>query len=210
MLRALGVATPPAYALIVSLFCYPNPRCLRCSTRGSRATRRSSASSPKASPPPRWTRGPAATCRSPANPSRAAALTVAAIPFVDQDAYDRLLWASDLNFVRGEDSFVRAQWAAQPFVWHIYPQADDAHRVKLDAFLARYRAGLDAATFGAIAGVLARVERKATAREPPRRGRRTGRRCPHRLRTPRAWADAACRASRTSRARWSSSPPNRL
>ena len=26
---------------------------------------------------------------------------------------------------------MRAQWAAQPFAWHIYPQADDAHRVKL-------------------------------------------------------------------------------
>jgi len=35
---------------------------------------------------------------------------------------DRLLWACDCNFVRGEDSFVRAQWAAKPFVWHIYPR----------------------------------------------------------------------------------------
>src|SRR4029453_4749701 len=77
-------------------------------------------------------------------------LTVTAIPFVDQDAYDRLLWRCDLNFVRGEDSFVRAQWAARPLVWHVYPQADDAHRVKLDEFLARYRVGLDAATFAAI------------------------------------------------------------
>jgi uncharacterized repeat protein (TIGR03837 family) len=49
--------------------------------------------------------------------------------------YDELLWSCDLNFVRGEDSFVRAQWAGKPFVWHIYPQADDVHRVKLDAFL---------------------------------------------------------------------------
>ncbi|HKX41718.1 MAG TPA: elongation factor P maturation arginine rhamnosyltransferase EarP, partial [Burkholderiaceae bacterium] len=32
--------------------------------------------------------------------------------------YDHLLWASDLNIVRGEDSFVRAQWAGVPFVWH--------------------------------------------------------------------------------------------
>ncbi|MCK7501685.1 MAG: elongation factor P maturation arginine rhamnosyltransferase EarP [Comamonadaceae bacterium] len=28
------------------------------------------------------------------------------------------------NFVRGEDSFVRAQWAARPLVWQIYPQQD--------------------------------------------------------------------------------------
>ena len=47
------------------------------------------------------------------------------------------------NIVRGEDSFVRAQWAARPFVWHIYPQSDDAHRVKLDEFSRRFEAGLD-------------------------------------------------------------------
>ncbi len=64
------------------------------------------------------------------------------VPFLPQDRYDELLWACDVNFVRGEDSFVRAQWAARPFVWHIYPQAEGAHRVKLAAFLARYTAGL--------------------------------------------------------------------
>ena len=63
---------------------------------------------------------------------------------VPQADYDCLLWSCDLNFVRGEDSFVRAQWAARPFVWHIYPQEDDAHRVKLDAFLDCYLAGLPA------------------------------------------------------------------
>jgi hypothetical protein len=65
------------------------------------------------------------------------------IPFLAQDRYDELLWACDVNFVRGEDSFVRAQWAARPFVWHPYPQDDGAHWVKLAAFLARYTAGLD-------------------------------------------------------------------
>ena len=44
-------------------------------------------------------------------------LSVAAIPFLDLDQYDRLLWACDVNFVRGEDSFVRAQFAARPLVW---------------------------------------------------------------------------------------------
>jgi uncharacterized repeat protein (TIGR03837 family) len=68
------------------------------------------------------------------------ALTLATIPFLAQDAYDALLWSCDANFVRGEDSFVRAQWAACPFVWHAYPQADDAHRVKVEAFLDRYLA----------------------------------------------------------------------
>lgn len=67
-------------------------------------------------------------------------LRVQAVPFLDQDGYDRLLWASDLNFVRGEDSFVRAQAAGRPMVWQIYPQKEGAHLVKLDAFLERYLA----------------------------------------------------------------------
>lgn len=69
------------------------------------------------------------------------------LPFLPQRRYDELLWACDLNFVRGEDSFVRAQWAANPFVWHIYPQADAAHRVKLDAFLAIHPAGAELRDF---------------------------------------------------------------
>ena len=89
------------------------------------------------------------------------ASTLHAIPFVAQDAYDRLLWACDLNFVRGEDSFVRAQWAARPFVWHIYPQAEDAHLRKLDAFLDRYAAALDADVGGGgTARCSARLERR--------------------------------------------------
>ncbi len=63
--------------------------------------------------------------------------------FVSQDRYDEMLWSCDVNFVRGEDSFVRAQWAARPFVWNIYPQEQGAHWVKLAAFLARYTEGLD-------------------------------------------------------------------
>ena len=58
-----------------------------------------------------------------------------AIPYTDQDGFDEMLWACDLNFVRGEDSLVRALWAGGPFVWHIYPQDDKAHHAKLDAFL---------------------------------------------------------------------------
>ncbi|MES2014852.1 MAG: elongation factor P maturation arginine rhamnosyltransferase EarP [Pseudomonadota bacterium] len=68
------------------------------------------------------------------------ALTLRVIPFVAQPDYDRLLWACDLNFVRGEDSFVRAQWAGRPFVWHIYEQDEKLHHVKLRAFLQRYGA----------------------------------------------------------------------
>lgn len=67
-------------------------------------------------------------------------LTVQVIPFLTQTDYDKLLWACDINFVRGEDSFIRAQWAGKPVVWHIYVQDDDAHLVKLQAFLAIYAA----------------------------------------------------------------------
>ncbi len=74
-------------------------------------------------------------------------------PFLAQDRYDELLWACDVNFVRGEDSFVRAQWAARPFVWHIYPQDEGAHWVKLAAFLARYTAGLDRTHAAAVTGL---------------------------------------------------------
>ena len=58
-----------------------------------------------------------------------------ALPYTDQDGFDEMLWSCDLNFVRGEDSLVRALWAGQPFVWHIYPQEDNAHHAKLEAFL---------------------------------------------------------------------------
>ncbi len=63
-------------------------------------------------------------------------LSISYLPYLAQPDYDALLWSCDLNFVRGEDSLVRALWAGAPFVWHIYPQPDDnAHHAKLDAFL---------------------------------------------------------------------------
>jgi uncharacterized repeat protein (TIGR03837 family) len=60
------------------------------------------------------------------------------IPFVSQDEYDWVLSQCDFNIVRGEDSFVRAQLAGKPFIWHIYPQEDGAHKTKLAAFLDLY------------------------------------------------------------------------
>jgi len=68
------------------------------------------------------------------------ALRIARVPFVAQPDFDRLLWCADLNFVRGEDSFVRATWAARPLVWQIYPQDGNTHLEKLQAWLARYPA----------------------------------------------------------------------
>jgi uncharacterized repeat protein (TIGR03837 family) len=58
-----------------------------------------------------------------------------ALPYTTQNGFDEMLWACDLNLVRGEDSLVRALWAGQAFIWHIYPQDDNAHHAKLEAFL---------------------------------------------------------------------------
>ena len=54
--------------------------------------------------------------------------------FVPQNQFDTLLYPSDINIIRGEDSFVRAQYAGKPFFWHIYPQENQAHADKLEAF----------------------------------------------------------------------------
>jgi len=59
------------------------------------------------------------------------------LPMLSHDHYDVLLQSCDLNVVRGEDSLVRAIWAARPFLWHIYPQDEQAHLAKLDAWLVR-------------------------------------------------------------------------
>jgi uncharacterized repeat protein (TIGR03837 family) len=66
------------------------------------------------------------------------------LPFVPQEDYDKLLWACDINFVRGEDSIIRAHWAAKPFIWQIYRQAEHAHLDKLQAFMQRYCAQMPA------------------------------------------------------------------
>lgn len=66
------------------------------------------------------------------------AVTVTALPFMSQPQYDRLLAACDINFVRGEESFVRAQMLGIPMLWHIYEQQENAHIIKLEAFLSRY------------------------------------------------------------------------
>lgn len=81
------------------------------------------------------------------------ALTVQVLPFVRQDQYDQLLWCCDFNAVRGEDSFVRAQWAGRPFLWHIYRQDEDIHLDKLEAFLELYVKGLSVPAQEAISGL---------------------------------------------------------
>lgn len=74
------------------------------------------------------------------------------LPFMEQDRYDRLLWACDINFVRGEDSFVRAQHAGRPLVWQAYVQEDGAQWHKLEAFLGHYVTGLSGPAETALRG----------------------------------------------------------
>jgi uncharacterized repeat protein (TIGR03837 family) len=71
-------------------------------------------------------------------------LHVHILPFLSQADYDALLHDCDLNFVRGEDSWVRAIWAGKPFVWQPYFQDENAHIKKLDAFLELFYANFSA------------------------------------------------------------------
>lgn len=80
-------------------------------------------------------------------------LHVRVLPFVEQERYDELLWACDVNFVRGEDSCVRAQWAMKPFIWQIYPQHDAVHLKKLEAFLILYNEQLGRSASQAVQGL---------------------------------------------------------
>ncbi|MGQ2967052.1 elongation factor P maturation arginine rhamnosyltransferase EarP [Methylophilus sp.] len=66
--------------------------------------------------------------------------SITVIPFLSQIDYDLLLALCDLNFVRGEDSWIRAIWAAKPMVWLPYQQAENTHLQKLAAFLQHYQA----------------------------------------------------------------------
>lgn len=78
------------------------------------------------------------------NSVTAARVRAVRTPFVPQTGFDRLLWASDAAVIRGEDSFVRAQLAGLPLLWSTYPTEDHAHRIKLDAWLARFAPHLGA------------------------------------------------------------------
>jgi len=81
------------------------------------------------------------------------------LPMLAQDDFDRLLWSCDFNWVRGEDSFVRAQWSGRPFLWHPYRQERNAHLPKLDAFLDHYLADAPAALGDSISRLFQRSNR---------------------------------------------------
>jgi uncharacterized repeat protein (TIGR03837 family) len=146
----LGVTHPADEGIVVSLFCYPGTpvsSLLDAWASGDRPVVCLVPEGVATSALDRWADG---TARSRGLAIARGELLVARIPFLAQQDYDRLLWVSDLNFVRGEDSFVRAQWAARPFVWNAYPQSANAHAPKLDAFLDRYEADLATRTAAAL------------------------------------------------------------
>lgn len=62
-------------------------------------------------------------------------ITVLKIPFLSYVDYEELISLCDVNFVRGEDSLVRALLLGKPFLWHIYPQEEELHIEKLKSFL---------------------------------------------------------------------------
>ena len=99
----------------------------------------------------------------PGSVHRSGNLTAHILPFMAQDCYDKLLWACHLNFVRGEDSFVHAQWAATPLVWHIYPQQDAAHWKKLTAFMDIYCADLPQAAAASLRALWENWNREGSA-----------------------------------------------
>jgi uncharacterized repeat protein (TIGR03837 family) len=153
----LGQSPPSAEALLISLFAYENPALADLLAIWAQSGEHGGEQG-----------GMPICCLAPATRSlgliesfvghslragdviRRGLLEIRVLPFVAQDDYDRLLWSCDVNFVRGEDSFVRAQWAARPLLWQIYPQGDDAHQIKLEAFVDRYCAGLSAAAAAAV------------------------------------------------------------
>jgi uncharacterized repeat protein (TIGR03837 family) len=129
-LAARGWARQPGER-VVSLFCYDNP--------AAPALLQRLAEQPTLL---LLTPGHAQRLAAAAMPLPGALRTVQ-LPWLPQDDHDHLLRACDVNFVRGEDSLVRALWAGRPCVWHIYPQSDNAHAVKLQAYLQRCQAPAD-------------------------------------------------------------------
>ncbi len=141
---ALGMEAPHPEALKVSLFCYENNNIPSLLNGWAAGQRRIVCLVPEGRALPQvsaWLQEPATA----GDIFRRGSLEVRVLPFVAQDRYDELLWLCDVNFVRGEDSLIRAGWAAKPMVWQIYPQDEMAHWLKLEAFLGLYSAGFEPA-----------------------------------------------------------------
>ncbi len=85
---------------------------------------------------------------------RRGTIEVSLLPWLTQQDYDRLLAQCDLNFVRGEDSWIRAIWTGKPFIWRPYPQNDGFDRAKLDAFLKYCQPDFDPQVFAVLEQVM--------------------------------------------------------
>ena len=122
-LNTMGL-TPRSDEQVVSLFCYDNP-CLPHLLADLAVQ-------------PTLLLLTAAVAQQPWMPKlQAQGLRVQVLPWLSQADYDHLLWSCDLNWVRGEDSLVRALWAGVPWVWQAYVQHDLAHHAKVLALLDR-------------------------------------------------------------------------
>jgi len=156
-LQALGLDPRPDER-VVSLFCYRNP--------GLDELLESLAEAPTLlllTPGPATEQATAALGPS----GRRGLLRAVPLGYLEQAAFDRLLAACDLNFVRGEDSLVRAIWAGAPFVWQLYPQSNRAHADKLEAFLTQFLDNADPALAAAV-GALFRRWNGSTGNESDR------------------------------------------
>ncbi len=126
-------AQPQAGERVVSLFCYANP--------ALPALLESLAAQPTLL---LLTPGAAQHQVTPDLLARWPALRAVNLPWLTQPDFDHLLWACELNCVRGEDSLVRALWAGVPFLWQAYPQNDGAHAAKIEALATRLQLPLAA------------------------------------------------------------------
>jgi len=138
-LRSLGIDAKPGERFM-SLFCYPDSPVAELIDAFNAIQRQASGATGtagvngKTAPPDNWQllipEGIA--------PELSAQRGVRQVPFLPQTDYDRLLWCCDLNWVRGEDSLVRALWSGRPLIWQAYRQSGEAHQPKLEAMIDRW------------------------------------------------------------------------
>lgn len=141
--QRLQVAPATHHALKVSLFCYPNApinALLHAMANGSQAVH---CFVPATSILPKVADFFDAAALSIGEKLTNKNLTVHVLPFLSQADYDHLLASCDINFVRGEDSWIRAIWAGKPFIWQPYWQTEDTHLTKLQAFLDIFYSDID-------------------------------------------------------------------
>ena len=186
-LDALGVGAA-AGTRVVLVFCYPSPALADLFDAWADDDTPTVALVPAGVAVDALDRYTGGRLPTPGHPFARGALNIASIPFVPQRGFDPLLWSCDRAIVRGEDSFVRAQWALVPFGWQAYAQDGAAHLTKVDAFLDRYLAGAppDAAhAVRAFHGALNRADGPALVAAWPAFDRAATPLAPHR----RAWSE---------------------